>query len=548
MSKVLLFLLFIIASFIAACSKDNSTNYDPDKVQYDFEIELKEDVKDSAFGDKAIALADAINEGQSVSFREVTRLFVLNDAMKFEPEYKKRVQTNVRDSYIEQMAEEHYSYIVALMTSSLKNKEFFSLKSQYEAEIEAKSQKKITLNYKANSTQFVRLDAQLHATSGTHLNLMASRISRDGQKYRSENHVVLFTNGEMKPGRFINTGDAWILFAIDTKSTGDAVQRVLDSKSMTGCYRVIDADSYALVQAMEPYLEVETLDSLVSELEESTAEKYGIDLDKIDLSACSKPANVPFGPTVVNVNESTLMPSKFSIGYMSYKAGEQRSSVGSQAQETLAVIQVEKQQYTEMIKCQKNPNDCVLLPPVGRIDSRFYIRKNREENLIIPYVFTNQKIYSEVQESSKNFALVMNAAYYQLMQENVGFRCEILMKAIDLSRNERNFTRYNTEDYEFLELHLEKPEEEQSKFNSGIFQLTIEDAWVSTSLDGLFRLSSNGLLTLDGQQKQRLKINGEKQDVISYVRGVAPFLSKEDLNRIELSCIRHRNGIPGSYR
>ncbi len=548
MSKAFLFFLFVIASFIVACSKDDSTNYDPDQVKYDLELELVEDASDLPFGDKAVLLADAINEGNSVSFREVTKLFVLNDGIKFGPEYKKRVNSYVRDSYITQIAEEHFHYISALMASSLKNKEFFSLKTQYESEIELKAEKKITLNYKASSTQFVRFDTQIHAASGTHLNLMASRMSRDGQKYRAENYVVLFSNGEMRPGRFVHTGDSWILFAIDTKSNGDAIQRVIDSKSLSGCYRVIDADAYTLVSALEPYLSKDTLQDLVGELEDFTAEKYGIDLDKIDTDACTQPTNVPFGPKVVDVKESALMPSAFSIGYMTYKDDELRATTGSVAQEVLAVIQVEKQQFAEMQKCQRNPKDCVLLPPVGRIDSRLYIRKNREENLVIPYVFTNQKIYSEVQAFSKNFALMMSATYYEFFRENIGFRCELLMKAIDLSRNDQNFTRYNTDDYEFLELHLEKSDDEQEKFNSGNFQLTVENMFVSTSIDGLFRLSQNGLLTLDGQQKQKLKINGEKQDVVSYVRGTAPYLSKEDLNRIELSCIRHRNGLPGSYR
>lgn len=551
MSKAFLFLLFVIASLIAACSDDESTNVKPDRVTYEVELTpLKSfEVSRLAYNQKAMAFINRIKKEQDLSFSDVTRFFIEKQAQLFTPFLRKKSSYYVSDDVIQTVyADQHYQYISSVVSSSVLNTDFFYLKSQYESEIKKRlsENKDIVISHDASTTPHIERYGHIQTQSATHMHLLAARMSRTGLQYRKENYVVIFTNGIMRPGRFMNIGGDWVLFAVDPLSSTDGVQRVGLAKDLEGCIRVLDADYYVLASTLIDYLEVNTRDDLVSSIQDMTAEKYGMDLDLQDFERCEKSASILFGPSVESVDETIYMPKYFSIGYHSYKKGTiARKALGMSAGDAHMTLQIENQQVREMRACLKNPQSCIILPPVGNIQTQIYIRKSELEKLVIPYVFETIRDKRNLTAAKKAYALVVNPNFYEQLKRDLGLQCQLLEMALDLSRTGVRQSRYKTANYEFLDLHFEPSENDTS---SGEFALSLNGVSFSSSITGLFSVSRIDLITLDGLQKQRLSLSTQMQDVTSSVRGVAPLIRLHEMKRIEQQCIRHKLSLPGSYR
>lgn len=549
MSKAFLFLLFVIASLIAACSDDNSTNVKPDKVNYELELmPLKNfELAKLPYNQKAMSFISLIKKEQEVSFSEVTKFFIDKQVQQFGPFLQKKSSYYTSDGVIQTvLADQHRQFLSSVVSSSILNPEFFQIKGQYEQELKNRLGKDLLISHDASSTPHIEKYGHIQTQSATHMHLLAARMSRSGLQYRKENYVVVFLNGAMKPGRFINIGGDWVLFAVDPLSSSDGVERIGLARDLEGCIRVVDADYYVLASALMDYIEPNTRDDLVSNIEDITAEKFGMDLDLQDFERCEKSVSFIFGPNVEPSQESAFMPKYFSIGYHSYKKDQiERKKLGMSAAEAHLFIQIENQQVREMNACLKNPRACVILPPIGNIQTQLYIRKSELEKLVIPYVFETTRDKRNLTAAKKAYALMVSPAFYDKMKNDLSLQCKVLEMARDLSRTGVRQTRYKTADYDFLDLHFEPSENDTS---SGSFALSLNGMSFSSSITGLFSVSRIDLLTLDGMQKQRLNLFDQMQDVISSVRGVAPLIRLHEMNRIEQACIRHKFSIPGSYR
>ncbi len=510
----------LAAGFMQGCTKHKDSSVNKDLVKYDLKLDLKsgDDLKANgkSLSGPEQKLAEAINAGESVSFKEVSRLFAYRQSKKYDAAYKQSIQAGISDEYSDSLANNHVHFL-ELLSAPLKNKNYMTLKSQYEQSIEDKNGQKIVYNRDANLTPYVQDQTKLQCSSGTNLNLLVTRMSREGLDYRAENYVVVFTKGHVQPAQFIRIGDTWNLFAVEATSAGDAIHNLGRGSSLNGCMRVIDADSYMVAELFKGKLQKSAKSALVSNLEIQTAKKYNIDLEKTN-ATCAR--------GVGSASSDDDSDELFGFGTSNVPAGDQERVVsGVTAAQAQAGIDQEIEYLKTQEICKANPSSCVNLPAVGNINVEYKDPETNEDSkpLIIPYILD----YRE----RGTFAIFVTPAVHESLKTDAHYQCEFLSLISRIIGKGYHWEPISeTNDAGIMLSRIDLTIRKDSKTPK--FYLNIGYGKIS----GSFQKYENGIVKLDSTIPENTK-NG------SYtVRGEAPLLATEDLYQVEQRCMQWQFG------
>jgi hypothetical protein len=289
----------LVLGLTLGCSKEvgtpKSTNVD-DLVTYDVPL----DVDTTDMSTQKLELLQKLKAKQAVQFSEVTYAL-----------YEDQLVNHGRRST--PIGIEAFKKFLADNSQGLNTLGNAAIKVAYEERIEKAAGKSLLYNMDAISVGDVVSENRLQCYSGTTLYQLLARQALGAVEFKKRNPVVIMEKGHVLPGYLTAESYRWKLTGIETTSAGPAEIEYGFVDSLTTDIRVVDAESYAVVEAYKVVLNnpVEAANHVLLQ----TAQRYGI--PQVNVKRVEPSAMIPKVARLSNLNWSP-----FSFGTPKVSPGD----------------------------------------------------------------------------------------------------------------------------------------------------------------------------------------------------------------------------------